>query len=93
MRATKDTEWPIKGRSVGKKRKAVKAGKKPHQQFAARLRLLAGERTTVELGGLIGVSPNTVGKWFKGERTPELDQWPAIAKAFGLDHWTDLLPR
>lgn len=94
MATAKDNEGLIKGRRVGKKRQAVKKKPvKPREQFAARLRALAGDRTTIEIGDLLGVSPNTVGKWLKGHRVPDLDEWPAIAEVFGLEHWTELLPR
>lgn len=78
--------------TMGKKRTPPKGtSSKPHARFAARLRSLAGDRTTIELGKAIGVDANTVGKWLKGERMPHIDQWPAIAKAMGLAHYSELV--
>jgi transcriptional regulator with XRE-family HTH domain len=78
--------------TMGKKRTApAKKSTAPHAQFAARLRTLAGDRTTIELGQAIGVDPNTVGKWLKGDRMPHIDQWPRIAKVLGLAHYSELV--
>ena len=78
--------------TMGKKRTApAKKSSAPHALFAARLRTLAGDRTTIELGEAIGVEANTVGKWLKGDRMPHIDQWPRIAKALGLAHYSELI--
>jgi hypothetical protein len=62
------------------------------QRFAARLRDLAGDRTTIDLGEAIGVNHETVRLWLRGDRLPDLDQWPALAKALGVADYRDLLP-
>lgn len=78
---------------MGKKRKIIRRRPRtPREQFAARLRELAGERTTVELGEAWGVTPGAAGHYLSGRRTPGFDLLPIIAKSFGLDDWNDLLP-
>lgn len=79
-------------RPMGKKRSNPKLGNSPSHQFTRRLRALLGDRTATELAQALGITPNAVGKWLRGERTPPMDDWPAIAKALGLDDWRDLLP-
>jgi len=94
MRAAKDNEGSIKGRRVGKKRQAVKMPKKPtlRDLFAQRLRKLAADRTTTELGKQLGVDADTVGKWLRAESLPDLDLWHKLATALGLTDYRDLLP-
>lgn len=40
------------------------------------------------LAAAVGVRPQTVNKWVKGENTPPVDRLPAIEKALGLDEGT-----
>ncbi len=81
-----------KGRIMGKKRQKPKRDNSPSGLFAARLRELMADRPAPELAETLGVTPDAVLKWLRGDRTPPLDQWPAIAKALGLSDWRDLLP-
>lgn len=64
----------------------------PRERFAARLRELVGNRPASFLADAIGVKPDTVLKWLRGDNTPDLDYWPDIAKALGLKDWRELLP-
>jgi transcriptional regulator with XRE-family HTH domain len=66
--------------------------KTPRERFAARLRELLGDRPASFLADAVGVKPDAVLKWLRGANTPDLDYWPKLAKAFGLDDWRDLLP-
>lgn len=78
---------------MGKKRaENKKKPKTPREQFAARLRVLAGDRPASELAPLWGVSTDAALKYLRGDRTPKLDEWPAIAAGLGLERWQDLLP-
>lgn len=81
--------------SVAKKRTAHK--RKPdftkgslRWKFCMRLRELAKDRDTAELAKILGVSGDLARKYLGGTRVPTLDEFPAIAEAFGLDDWTDL---
>jgi len=83
----------IKMSDMGKKRSATKKQPKtPRQQFAARLKELAGERPASHFAPLWGCNPDAVLKYLRGDRTPKLDMWPKIAASFGLKNWQDLLP-
>ncbi len=83
---------PTRSKRMGKKRAAItKKPRTPRELFAARLRELAGDRTAAELAKVWGVSADAAGLYLSGKRVPKLDDWPTIAKAFGLS-WTDLLP-
>lgn len=62
------------------------------EKLAARLRKLAGTRPAHEIAAKVGVSVNTVLKWLKAENTPDLEYWPDLAAALGLDDYRDLLP-
>jgi len=64
----------------------------PRGMFATRLRHLAGDKSPTELANRIGCTPDTVRKYLTGKRTPDLNDWPEIAKAIGLKRWQDLLP-
>ncbi len=66
--------------------------KSPREKFAARLRELLGDRPASFLADAVGVKPDAVLKWLRGANTPDLDYWPKLAKAFGLNDWRDLLP-
>lgn len=78
---------------MGKKRTTgKKPPKTPRQQFAARLKELAGERPASYYAPLWGCKPDAVLKYMRGDRTPKLDMWPKIAASFGLENWQDLLP-
>jgi ribosome-binding protein aMBF1 (putative translation factor) len=94
MAAAKDNRGSIKGRRVGKKRHAVKMPKKPSARdlFAERLRQLAADRTTTELGKMLEVDADTVGKWLRAESLPDLNLWKKLAAALGLTDYRDLLP-
>lgn len=45
-----------------------------------------------QFGDKIGKSEATITAYYRGLRTPHIDDWPAIAKALGLDNIRDLLP-
>ena len=79
-------------RPVGKKRSSPKLGNSPSHQFAKRLRALWGNKPATELAEALGVTPDAVRKWLRGEHVPPLDDWPALAKSLGLADWRDLLP-
>jgi transcriptional regulator with XRE-family HTH domain len=80
-------------KSVGKKRAVTTDKPKTlKERFAANLRLLAGERPASSIADSMGVTPDTVLKWLRGDRTPDLDTWPSLAKALNLKDWRDLLP-
>jgi hypothetical protein len=64
----------------------------PREQFAARLRKLAGNKTGVELAAAWGCTTDAALKYLRGDRIPKLDDWPIIAAGLGLDRWQDLLP-
>lgn len=83
-----------KGPTVGKVRH-VPTGKPktPREKFAANLRELAGNRPASEIAEAMGVTPDTVLKWLRGDRTPDLDLWPELAKVLKLDDPRDLLPK
>jgi hypothetical protein len=59
-------------------------------KFCMRLRELAQGRDTAELAKILGVSGDLARKYLGGTRVPTLDEFPAIAEAFGLPDWTDL---
>jgi hypothetical protein len=82
-----------KGPKVGKTRH-VPTGKPktPREKFAARLRELAGSRPASEIATAMDLTPDTVLKWLRGDRTPDLDLWPDLAKVLGLKDPRDLLP-
>lgn len=66
--------------------------KTPRERFAARLRELAGERPASAIAEAMGVTTDTVLKWLRGDRTPDLDLWPNLAKTLGVKDPRDLLP-
>lgn len=59
-------------------------------KFCMRLRELAHGMDTAELADRLGVSGDLARKYLGGTRVPTLDEFPAIAEAFGLSDWTDL---
>lgn len=65
----------------------------PRELFAARLRELAGDKTAAKLAEEWGYSSDAILKFLRGDKTPEMNRWPDIAAACGLDSWLDLLPR
>lgn len=65
----------------------------PREQFAARLRELAGDKTAAVLAEEWGYSPDAVLKFLRGDKLPEMNRWPEIAEALGLSSWLDLLPK
>ncbi len=77
--------------TMGKKRVSTRLGKKPSEVFAARLRTLLDGQSGSSLAAKLGISADAVLKWLRAERTPKLDELPAIAAALGLDDWRDLL--
>jgi len=86
---------PPRVRKLGKKLSAKK--RKPDFNkgslrwlFCMRLRELAGEKKPTELATMLGVSDDLMRKYLGGTRVPDLDELPAVAKAFGLPDWTDL---
>jgi transcriptional regulator with XRE-family HTH domain len=84
---------PHKGRTVGRKRVAPEGRPTTlREKLAARLRKLAGDRPAHEIAEKVGVSVNTVLKWLKAENSPDLEYWPKLAAALGLDDYRDLLP-
>jgi transcriptional regulator with XRE-family HTH domain len=90
--AAKMTRSPPGG-DVGRKRSLPKF--KPNtvrRRFAFRLHELADSVTYEQIAASVGVSKITVAKWFAGKNTPDLEYWPALAKAFGLKDYRDLLP-
>lgn len=54
-------------------------------RFAARLRELRQEAglTQAEAAERLGLPQQTISKWERGEHTPSLKQFPAIAEAYG----------
>lgn len=78
---------------VGKSRH-VPTGKpkSPREKFAARLRELVGDKPASEIAKAMDLTPDTVLKWLRGDRTPDLDLWPDLAKVLGLKDPRDLLP-
>lgn len=77
--------------SMGKKRAATRLGKKPSEIFAARLRSLLGDQSGSSLAKKLNISADAVLKWLRAERTPPLDDLPAIAAALGVSDWRELL--
>lgn len=79
---------------MGKKRKVIRRRPvTPREQFAARLRELAGDRTTVELAIAWGCSTDAAGKYLLGKRMPDFDDLPKIAAGLGLTRWQELIPK
>jgi transcriptional regulator with XRE-family HTH domain len=84
----------IKMAGVGKKRAKVTArkGDALSVRFGARLAQLLGNRPASYLAEKLKVSPDAVLKWMRGQRTPSIDDWDAIAQALGLASYRDLIP-
>ena len=63
-------------------------------RFAARLRELrqAAGLTQAEAAERLGLPQQTISKWERGEHTPSLKQYPAIAKAYGNVSVGDFFP-
>lgn len=61
------------------------------RKFAEHLSALVGD-DAVKVARAVGVSPDSVRKWCRGDMVPHLDHWPRLAKAVGLKDWRNLLP-
>lgn len=49
-----------------------------------RLLRLAKELTCAEMGAALGLSPNTINRWERGQYPPTLDQAQRLAEFFGV---------
>ena len=68
-----------------KKTKLMKAGKKMVNISEKISSLRKGHNLTQEaLGDMVGVSPQAVSKWEKGDSLPDISVIPDICKAFGI---------
>lgn len=85
-----------KGATVGRKRQpqSPEIRKTLAGKLGARLAELAeaAGMDADELGGKIGKSGDTVRLYYAGKASPHINEWPRIAKLFGLQNPRDLLP-
>lgn len=84
-----------KASTVGRKRVRPQFKKPtPRQKLALHLYDLAEKSglTNAEIAKKVGCSAVAPAKWFSGENAPDVDYWPALAKALGLHDWRELLP-
>lgn len=84
--------------TMGKKRAAqppieTQAEPSMRERFAENLRELAKDRQAHEIASRAGVTTDAVLKWLRGETLPDLDKWPALARAIGLKDYRKLLPK
>lgn len=78
---------------MGRKRIPPKGKPKtPREKLAARLRLLAGDRSSIELAKEWKVTSQAVRKWLSGQTVPDLKYWPKIAATFGIKDYRHILP-
>lgn len=80
-------------RKMGRKRAKIdKKPRTPSQMVCARIAELAGDRASKELALISGHNVTSWDHWRGWRRCPDIDDWPAIAKALGLRDWRDLVP-
>jgi transcriptional regulator with XRE-family HTH domain len=89
--AMKNDKLLKKGLSMGRR---LTAHEKPlpsglRGQFCKRFRRIVLREGVGVVADRAGLSEEFVRKLTAGERTPDLDSLPALAKALGLAHWTD----
>lgn len=84
---------PTASRSVGRKRTSKPSDDLPptSRRFAEHLSELVGG-DAIRVARAVGVSPDSVRKWCRGDMIPHLEHWPRLAKALGLKDWRHLLP-
>jgi transcriptional regulator with XRE-family HTH domain len=58
-------------------------------QFCKRFRKVVKSFGVAEVASRSGLSEEYVRKLNAGERAPDLDTLPSLAKSLGLAHWTD----
>lgn len=83
---------PQRSDRVRKRDPVRKKPKTAREKFAARLRELAGDRTSVELAKEWGVSGGAVRQWLRGDTIPDIDHWVKIASYFGFSDYREMLP-
>lgn len=59
------------------------------KQFCRRFRSIVAEQGIEAVAQATGLSQDYCRKLAAGVRTPDLDAFPALAKALGLSHWTE----
>ena len=79
--------------TVGRKRiKPTGKARTVRERFSHRLSDLWGDRPIAELGDKCGVTADAASKWLSGITMPDVEKWPAIAKACGLKSAKELIP-
>jgi ribosome-binding protein aMBF1 (putative translation factor) len=85
----------LRANNVGRKRTRPEYGKKPSLSQRFTLHLYdAVERSglsNAEIAQKVGVSPDTVAKWLRGENVPSLDYWDKLSLALGFSDRTELV--
>jgi hypothetical protein len=92
-KAVTATKKSLKRPRMGRKRaKVERKPRTPSEMVCVRIDQLAGDRQSKELAVRSGHTAQAWDNWRRWDRCPDLDDWPAIAKALGLGDWRDLVP-
>lgn len=83
-----------RGASVPRAREKQPDRKTAEGQLVLWLAHLCEKRGVTEeaLAAAVGVSRATVFNWLRGDSSPSVKHWPAIAKKVGLADWRHLVP-
>lgn len=59
-------------------------------QFATGFRQHTGDMTPDQIATKLGYKSDMVRKMLRGDRLPDIEEWPKIAAKLGLNSWTEL---
>lgn len=78
-------------------KKLTAASKRPPSglrgQFTRHFREAVKGRNVVDVADLLGVTPGMVRQYIGGDKMPEINSLPSIAKKLGLANWQELFDK